>query len=215
MLSTAIFDLDGTLIDSKYDILDCLSRAYYDCLGVELPLSAIKIGPPLEEMLHAISPEMSTSKMSEVILSFRTYYKNSSFSKTKYFDGIIPLLSKLHDNNCLLFVATNKPLLITKHILKVLGGNFFGDNIMTIDTFIGKKLTKSQMLNEIIKNNHLFKKNCIFIGDTPSDVSAAKQVALTSVAVGYGYSGREELIQSFPDFYIETVAELSDLLITN
>jgi phosphoglycolate phosphatase len=215
MLSTTIFDLDGTLIDSKYDIIDCLSRAYYDCMGVELPLAALKIGPPLEEMLHAVSPELSMSKMSEIILSFRTYYKNSSFSKTKYFDGIIPLLSKLHEKKCLLFIATNKPLLITKQIIQLLGKNYFGDNIITIDTFIGKKLTKSQMLNEIIIKNNLSKKNCIFIGDSPSDVGAAKQVALTSVAVGYGYYEREELIQSFPDFYIETVTELSDLLITN
>ena len=114
-----------------------------------------------------------------------------------------------------MFIATNKPLLITKKILHTFGYDFVGDNIMAIDSLIGKKLTKSEMLNELVIKYKLIKNNCIFIGDSPSDIDAAKLVGLSSVAVGYGYYEKKELMRSFPDFYSETVDELSSLLLTN
>jgi phosphoglycolate phosphatase len=215
MPNSVIFDLDGTLIDSKDDIEDSLSKAFYDCCGVDLPIDKLKIGPPLEDMLRIISPELSILKISDVILSFRTYYINSSFSKTRYFDGIVPLLIKLQQKNCLIFVATNKPLRITKQIFHKLGTDFFGGNIVAIDSLKGKKLTKSEMLNELVIKFNLIKNNCIFIGDSPSDILAAKLVGLSSIAVGFGYFKKDELLQSSPDNYFETVCELSDYLLMN
>ena len=70
------------------------------------------------------------------------------------------------------------------------------------------------MLNELVTRHNLIKDNSIFIGDSPSDIDAAKLIGLTSAAVGYGYYKKEELIQSSPDFYFETVDELCDLLLT-
>ena len=213
IIDSIIFDLDGTLIDSKDDILDSLSKALYDCCGVEFPIGSFIIGPPLEEMLRIAAPNLSHRKISEIISSFRILYRNSGFQKTKYFDGIVPLLFELQNNNCRVFIATNKPLLLSQQILDTFANNFFHGKIIAVDSFSGKSLTKTEMLQELLSKFGLNKKKCIFIGDSPSDIEAAKLVGISSIAVGYGYFLKEALIQSSPDNFVETVNELTNLII--
>jgi len=127
-----LWDLDGTLIDSREEIISCVKSAI-EASGelvsnLEKPL---RVGPTIDVMLRDAfaKDKVDEEKINEIIRLYRIRYDNSKFENTRKFDGSERILSDTL--NFTHHIVTNKPDLPTKRIIEKLGWSKF---ISSIDT---------------------------------------------------------------------------------
>jgi phosphoglycolate phosphatase len=114
--STVIFDLDGTLIDTKRGILSCLEHTF-NTLGLpQYPEPDRFLGPPLPDSFRRFCG-MSESETDEAVRIFRERYSGEELFNAEAFRGIPELLGELKDNGYTLAVATCK---VEKYAVSIL-----------------------------------------------------------------------------------------------
>lgn len=194
-----IFDLDGTLADSSREVLFCFEKAF-EKIGIEIDktrLNSDVIGPPLVDIIKLIAPHIKDDieLLDKVVEVFREIYDYDENDISTLYDGVYELLLDLKKEGKRLFVATFKPMLPTLRVMKKLGLDMFED-VYTIDKF-GEKITKTEMIEDIIKKYGLKKEETVMIGDAINDMNAAKNAGIKGVAALWGYeSDKQKLAQT-------------------
>lgn len=209
-----IFDLDGTLVNSSEEVLKCFEKAFEkaDFKIDEKRLTSDVIGPPLLEIIKSIAPNLQDeNKVSEVIQNFRNFYDYSENDISVMYDGIYDLLRELKNSDCKLFIATFKPDIPTQRLIRKFNLETFFDDIYTIDKF-GKKITKEEMIKDIMSKYNLKKEETVMIGDAASDMIAAKGAEIKGLGVLWGYGSDKEPLKQNADFIINKVEELQKCL---
>lgn len=207
-IKNVIFDLDGTLIDSSGDIIECLEEAYRKT-GIATPeITKNCIGPPVRDIIKTITPGLEEEKIEEVVRNFRFLYDNSTFSKTGVYENIHGLLRKLKEDHRALFLVTNKPLLATRRVLKILKLDYFMDLI----TFDMDGSEKARMVSALIRKWNLAKPQTIVVGDSIADIAGAKENDIQSVGVLWGYSDKDSITAAQSDFIAADVKSLRNIL---
>lgn len=207
-----IFDLDGTLVDSAPDIIKCLKQSFANILQInDIKIDRNIIGPPVPDMIKIIKKDLSNDQVEVLTKAFRVCYDNCAFFGTHLYRGVAKLLQELKDQECAIFIVTNKPALPTKKILKKIRIDFF-DKVITADIIKGKKLTKSEMVKFLIGSSDLDAGKSLMIGDTPGDIVAAKENGLVSIAVLEGYGSSAEICSAKPKFIVKNIEELSTII---
>lgn len=204
-----IFDLDGTLINSCEEVMQCFEKAFELS---EYPIDKSRltdnlIGPPLREIVQNIAPELKDEVIFErIIKNFRNVYDNDTEDKSKLYDGILDKLAELKNNGNRIFLATLKPTKPTKRILRDFGLNIFED-VYTIDKF-EKFMTKTEMITDILKKYDLDKTETVMIGDAASDVIAAKEAGIAGIGAMWGYGSDKTALIRNSKFVIKNIREL-------
>jgi phosphoglycolate phosphatase len=207
-----IFDLDGTLVDTAPDIINCLKQSFEEVLQLtNINIDRNIIGPPVSDMIKQLKPELDSKKVEVLTNAFRVCYDDSIFPETFLYKGVAELLKKLKKKGCGIYLATNKPISPTKKILSKLKINFF-NKVVTADMLGKNKLTKSEMINFLINNCRLDANKSLMIGDTRGDIDAARENDISSAAVVYGYGDRVEIALAKPKFIFEDLGELFTIL---
>lgn len=204
-----IFDFDGTLVDSQLDIKESFKAAIYKIRGITIDVSSLKIGPPLEEMIRNLFTNNSAEEVAEIVMTFRSIYHNCGFNHTICYNGIEKLLQILKQQSKHIYVATNKPGYLTKTIIDKLNIHYF-DDICTIDSIECSILSKKEMISLLVEKNKLDRNLTLMVGDSPSDIKSASENAITSIGVGYGYETKKDIMNANPDFYFDTIPQLTD-----
>ena len=212
MIRNIMFDLDGTLIDSHKDIIDCLKKAYSVLPEFsDVEIGRKEIGPPLSEIIKSAVPEIDKTSLEKIIKKFRGYYDKCNFTKTKTNEGVRSLLEKLCSLDLRLFIATNKPLLPTKLILRRLNIDVFED-IVTPDKIKRTRFNKTGMVSYLISRWKLKKAETLMVGDSASDVIAAHGNGIISVVLSGGYGNINHINKSNPKHTINKIKELYALI---
>jgi len=208
-----IFDLDGTLIDSEGDIIESLRSAFHE-IDPENPVDirVTHIGPPLKEIIQNIAPMMPEDKVKSAMKAFRRAYDHCGFDKTTPRPGIGDLIRGLRDKSVRLFIVTNKPVFATRKILERLQWKEVFENVINPDTLPGTRLSKSEMVAHLIKGYDLEPETTLFIGDSDFDATAARENGVLSVVTMDGYGERQAIQNSRPDYTIEHINELNNLI---
>lgn len=204
-----IFDLDGTLVNSSNEVLLCFKKAFAasDVKIDEKRLNTDVIGPPLVEIIKLIAPDLKNEdKINEVMQNFRQIYDYDENDITTFYDGIYEFLQKLKKEDKKIFLATFKPMLPTMRIVKKLKLDMF-DDIYTIDKF-GDKISKTEMIEDIVSKYNLKKEETVMIGDAITDMIAANEANVVSVAALWGYESDKEKLKSFASVAINNIREL-------
>jgi len=205
-----IFDLDGTLVDTSYEILQCLRQALnenfveYD----ESKLNTDIMGPSLKEIIKLVVPELNDEKIiNNVVARYRFLYDYNNKDSSKLYAGMFDWLERLIKENKKIFIATNKPKIPTMRLVNSLNINFFND-ILTPDKYSqDKRLNKQEMIEDIITKHKLCKEKTVMVGDVLSDIDSAHSAGIKAIGALWGYAKDIDLLKETADFVLNKPTE--------
>lgn len=216
MIKLAIFDLDGTLINSIEDLSNATNFALKEC-GFETHLVEkfyYFVGDGANNLISRAIPEGSRSDetIKKVKGIFADYYSKNYCEKTYIYDGISELLKELQAKDIKFAVASNKPDEFTKIIINKL----FGED--TFDFVQGNKdgvphKPNPQIIDEIVSILEVDKHNCVMIGDTDVDIKTGKNAGIKTIGCLWGFREIEELKKAGADFIAEKPLDILKFLI--
>lgn len=216
MLKNFIFDLDGTIIDSSKEVLSCFDKAF-KLSGVDFDqarLSSDVIGPPLKEIIKLIAGrELNENNIAAITSNFRKIYDYDENDVSELYLGIHDFLLNLKRSGYKLFIATLKPDKPTMRIVKQFNLNMF-DDVYSIDKF-GRQISKADMIIDILERYNLEKSETVMIGDSLSDMRAAKQAGVLDIAVLWGYDKDKSSLIKESTYVVSNVEELNKCLKLN
>lgn len=204
-----IFDLDGTLIESKWDIAEAVNLTLAD-LG--LPVRSQDeifsfVGDGIKRLLRLAVGEENHSRYEDALGVFRGHYLAHCLDRTKFYPGVEQVLGYFTDKYKA--VATNKSLEYTTKILKGLGAHHFA-YVVGGDDGYGLK-PEPGMLLKIMEALKVTRDRTVLIGDSTNDIKGAHNAGIRVCAVGYGMGNREKMAACQPDWFIEEPEELMEV----
>ena len=211
--SAIIFDLDGTLIDSRYSIITCLERVQ-DKLNIS-PVRQISedlIGAPLKEIIPAIYGSISENVLQNFIKLFSEEYDRVGYRWGRPYPGVFELLDSLSLNSLSLSIVTNKRITPTRLILNYFGMEKYFESVTGIDSAKPAFVNKYLALNHHIAELGRSPDDCMYIGDRLDDFRAASGNRIDCVLVGWGY-GSADAICAEGINSVDSLADLQYLLL--
>lgn len=214
-LRLIVFDLDGTLIDSRADLVQSVNATLQRFQRHPLPddLIASYIGDGAGMLVRrALGDPDDASLIEEAVTYFLAYYREHKLDNTYVYPGILPLLQMLrnHPRQPWLAVLTNKPVGPARAICEELGlaeGMF---RIYGGDSFETKK-PDALGLETLLREAQVSPDQAVMIGDSDVDVVTAQNVGTFSIGCSYGLSPHTlEIVP--PDVLIHKPADLMPVL---
>ena len=205
-----IFDLDGTLCDTKDDIATSVNLTLRDLSVPEKPIEEIYsyVGSGVRKLLQKAVGEESEKDFDEAMKIFRGHYMEHLLDTTKPYVGMLSVLDHFKDKKKA--VVTNKPQDYADPILDGLRLTPYFDLIVGGSNSFPLK-PSPMMILRVLDSLNVEKNSCVMIGDGMQDILAARASGIKVCAVGYGLSDPEGLIRAGPDFFCRTPGELKCL----
>lgn len=206
-----IFDLDGTLIDSKYDIAAAVNLTLGDLDLPTLPPEKIFtfVGDGVKRLLRLSVGEANEARYEEALRIFREHYLAHCLDTTQLYPG----LDQLFDgrDTRMKALATNKSL---EYTLRITEGLKIKDLFAAIEGPLDQSDLKPDpgMLLRIMDRLSVRPEEAVLVGDSTNDVRAAQAAGVSACAVGYGYGNRDKVSALNPDYHCEKPGDLLSLL---
>lgn len=189
MIRLAVFDLDGTLVDSITDVGLCYNEALCACGFPEHPLPdyARFVGGNLEQVVaRTLPPDQCTEEsITRVKTLYRELYQNSPKTNTKPYPGILELLQQLTRRGVLLTINTNKAQALTD---KLMGELFGGFDFCAVVGYREEMPSKPDPVgvNGILAAQGISPSEAVYIGDGETDIATAHAAGVPMVFVTWG-----------------------------
>ena len=209
MYNYILFDLDGTLTDPGRGITNSVAYAL-NKFGIEVAdkKELYKfIGPPLTDSFEKYYGFSSEDAVTAVEY-YREYFKPKGIYENEIYEGVPELLKTLKENGKAVILATSKPELFAKEILKYFGIDVYFDFVAgaTLDKTRTKKGDViAYALNSLGITD---KEKCLMVGDREQDINGAKQNGIDSLGVLYGYGDMQELTNVKSTYIAKTVTDI-------
>jgi phosphoglycolate phosphatase len=192
-LNAFIFDLDGTLIDSRRGVQESIEDAVRRVIP-NLPLVDFSpfIGPPIKKILTNALGTLPEEDLQRISMEFRAIFDSGYCLKCDVYPGVREALDQLAARSIPIYLATNKPRIATDQVLHHHGLARYFKCIQAPDLGSGKGVTKDVMLRELVTSETLDRAKTVMVGDTMEDWDAARASAIHFAACLYGYGLKEE-----------------------
>lgn len=216
MIKLCIFDLDGTVLDTVGSI------AYY----ANFALSKNGVEPIPEEQYKYLAGR-GISNLVRGMLEYRGCYSDWLFErvfhdydtaynadvayKTTIFDGMLETLDMIKARGVKLAIVSNKPDFATQTVVRALYGEGYFD-FVTGQKPGGILKPDPTVVLSVMDSFGATREECLYIGDTSTDMQTGKRAGMRTVGVLWGFRGREELEENGADIIISRPCELCDCL---
>ena len=212
-----MFDLDGTLVHTAPEIATAINLMLAD-LGLQtLSASQVQsyIGEGAEVLLKRcltgqLNTEPDVALFNKAETNFFAHYANILTQSLPY-DGVIDALKALQNKGYRLACVTNKPAQFTQPLLIASGLHHFFEMVVSGDTLTKKKPDPMQLMHICAELNVPIEQ-ALLVGDSATDIDAAKAAGCTIVTVPYGYNQGKTIDPASVDACIDDLTQLIELL---
>jgi len=205
-----VFDLDGTLLDTKLDLANSVNAMLRETgrprQAADLVASYVGHGAP-QLIARVLGRHSNDEQRREALAVFLKHYAEQKLNRTRPYPGVVDGLRALAGYP--MAVLTNKPTRLSVEILGGLGLAHFFRAIYGGDSFERKKPDPRGAL-AILKELQATPTNAAMIGDSDVDIQTARNAGMLAVAVNYGF-GQHHPRLCPADFYVDSLAELAYL----
>ena len=206
----ALFDLDGTLLDSAPDMLATANRMRAS-RGVG-PMAIEVLRPHVSKgaraMLAAAFPDMAQAAREALVPEFLAIYREELGRHSVLFAGVAGMLDALEAAGCTWGIVTNKPEYLARDILPQLGWSDRCAVLIGGDTLAEKK-PHPLPLQVAAERIGIAIPDCVYVGDDERDIQASRAAGMPSIAALWGYRQAHEVPAEWgADVMCETAEEL-------
>ncbi|WP_062202832.1 HAD-IA family hydrolase [Aureimonas sp. AU12] len=217
-----VFDLDGTLVDTAPDLAASLNHC---CDTADLPVStlnAVRVdaGRGAQAMLRAAyaraGRELSAVELADQTERFLGYYRANIAVHSQLYPGALEALDRLARSGARLAVCTNKTEALAVRLLDALQLSDRFAAICGADTFSGRKPDPVHLLGTIARAGSDLR-STVMIGDSATDMDAARRVGIPAVLVTFGYDTgpsvrqiADAAIERYDDLDVDLLSRLFD-----
>lgn len=188
MQDTIIFDFDGTLIDSAPGILATFAEVLSDAgLTPAVPLDQNLIGPPLQPTMEKLLGRNDPDLLSSLVENFKLRYAITGVAHTPSYPDADKVLQALRDSGKQLYLATNKRASPTLALIEKFGWQQHFRRVYCIDSHQPAYADKADMLKQLLDENNLDARRCLYVGDTKGDYLSASANNIRFAAALWGY----------------------------
>ncbi|MBN2667804.1 MAG: HAD family hydrolase [Bacteroidales bacterium] len=213
-IKAVIFDLDGTLLNTLNDISEIVNSVLELHHFKTFSTNDYKqfIGNGLEMLCRRALPKnIDEYLFKSIFVEVKEAYNERQNIKTKPFDGVIEMLANLQRLNISIAVLSNKPHEFVKPTID----HYFPNINFSLMYGARKEYERKpdptvllMMLNEM----SLKKDECLYVGDTETDILTAKNAGVDSIAVLWGFRSEDALKKEKPNYTISKPKELIDII---
>ncbi len=208
-----IYDLDGTLIDSKEAIVETFNRVVEELGEEACPADAIMemIGLPLTEMFKKVLPEEKHEKIQACWDRFVVIYADVGSRKTHILPGVEETLKHFKGAGYLQSIATTKRGDVASQLLGTLGLRGYFDLVLGINDVAAPK-PAPDIINLTLKRLDVKPQESVLVEDTTIGLEAGKKAGVHTIGVTTGTHNREKLATLNPNYIVDGLKELTRLL---
>ena len=194
MKNTAVFDMDGTILNTLDDLMDSTNFALKNNGLKERSLEEIRffVGNGIQKLIERAVPQGTSKEVFEkVFADFKSHYKIHCADKTSYYDGIPSVIQTLRKMGVKTAVVSNKADFAVQELVEVYFKGLF-------DVALGERAGVSKkpspdMVNAALSVLGVEKESAFYIGDSDVDFETAKNSSLDFIGVSWGFRGRKFL----------------------
>jgi phosphoglycolate phosphatase len=215
-LKLLIFDLDGTLVDSRLDLVHSVNAMLEHFHRAPLPdeviASYVGDGAPML-VRRALGDPDDEASVKEALEYFLAYYRVHKLDHTVVYEGVQQALETIRDSLSVpdrrLAVLSNKPVNPSRAIVDALGLGEFFIRVYGGNSFHTKK-PDPLGVNTLLRETGTMPEDAVMIGDSSIDVVTGRNSGLWTCGVRYGFAPRT-LLDAPPDVLVDTPSELAEV----
>jgi len=212
-----LFDLDGTLVDSVRDLEWCGNEMLrrLDLPQRDPEMARTWVGNGVERFVkrfltNDMEAEPEAALFDHGLQVFRRLYAEHISERSVVYPGVIEALQRFSGLDLHLGCVTNKPEPFTSELIAALGLDSFFELVVAGDTTVRKK-PDPMPLQYAADYFGLDCGECMMVGDSSNDVTAARAAGFAIVCVPYGYNHGSDIRDSRPDLVVENLTELAEM----
>lgn len=212
-LKAVLFDLDGTLIDSKKDIAAAANAARVHFGMPALPLETVTgfIGWGIDHLNRKTLGTEDPAQLAEGLEVLKAHYREHCVDQTIIFPGVHELLDFLKGRGVRMGLVSNKPHEFTLVTLEKLGLMPYFGAVLGADATPNKKPHPEPLLVALEKLGAKPSES-VMIGDSPVDIQAAHAAGMLVGVVEHGFVAKEYLTAADPDWLVDNLKEFIEIL---
>ena len=211
-----IFDADGTIWDSEKDVFLAFNHTLKNNGNKEITKEEFQrlAGLDLEEMFRRVLSKGEETLANEYVKKYRKYYIDEGHyaDETTLFENVKEILENLKKQGFHMAIASGKPKRILDKMVECFHLNEFEFVLGTGESHFNPK-PDPEILNYIMNELHISKKDAVMVGDTKADIMAGKNARIDTIAVTYGYEKIDILKMENPTYMIEDFKRLEKIIV--
>jgi phosphoglycolate phosphatase len=206
-----IFDLDGTLIDSKSDLANSVNaaRAHLGLRPLNLAVISTCVGYGAPVLIRrALAGEASESEIAQALEFFLDYYSRHALDSTRFYPGVKESLERLQGRGKRLAILSNKPVAISRMVIEGLRAAELFFKIYGGDSFAAKKPDPAG-IDLLMREAGVARNATMMVGDSVIDVETGRNAGVRVCGVRFGFlTGTFDRLP--PDLLVDRMEDLAD-----